>query len=64
MAQTQQGSVEAPKAWDIFMTGTGAMVDTLENINPNSTVKLFPTVYVNAPDLSAILKDVPEESWY
>ena len=55
MAQTQQGSVEAPKAWDIFTTGTGAMVDTLENINPNSTVKLFPTVYVDAPELSAIL---------
>ena len=44
------------------MTGTGAMVDTLENINPNSTVKLFPTVYVDAPDLSAILQAVPEES--
>ena len=41
MAQTQEGSVEASKAWDNFRTGTGAMWDTLGNKNPKSTVQLF-----------------------
>ena len=52
----------ASKARDTFRTGTGAMLDTLGNINPNSTVQFFPTVYVDTPDLSAILLAVVEKT--
>ena len=54
--------MEAPKARDTFRTETGAMLDTLGNINPNSTVQSFPTVYVDTPDLSAILLAVVEKT--
>ena len=54
--------MEASKARDTFRTGTGAMLDTLGNINPNSTVQSFPTFYVDTPDLSAILLAVVEKT--
>ena len=49
----------APKARDTFGMGIGALMDTLAYFNLNSHVSLFPTVYVKAPDLTAVLKDVP-----
>ena len=38
LAQAQEGSVEAPKVRDSFGMRIGAIMDTLGNINPNSTV--------------------------
>ena len=62
MAQTQEGSVEAPMSRDTFGMGIGALTDILGNINPNSTAPLFPMVSVDAPNLSVILQDAPEET--
>ena len=62
LVQTHEGSVETPKAEDILGIGIGALEDTLININPNLSVFLIPMVLVKAPDLSAVLKDVPGET--
>ena len=62
IAQTEEGPMEATKERDTLRMGTGAMLDTLGNKKPNSTIPLFPAVSVDAPDLSAILQTVPEET--
>ena len=41
-----------------LQNGDNSLEDTLSNINPNSSVTLFPKVLVEAPNLSAVLKDV------
>ena len=59
-----KGSVEAPKACDNFRIGTGALMDTLGSIIPNSIIPLFPIASVVAPVLSTVLKYVSEEIQY